>query len=174
VMMHGGFEAHLNRYAATGSEVLNLPLPARVEPETPQMQVADPDAVVRLAERDPLEAASFLLSIATPCRLDAPDWPEELAAALAIEPHLRLGDWARMRGLADATISRGFRKLFDVSPSTYRAQAKGRLAWRKIVSGRESLASVALDSGFCDQAHMTRTLGAVTGETPNYWREQVK
>lgn len=32
-MMHGGFEAHLNRYAATGSGVLNLPLPAWVEPQ---------------------------------------------------------------------------------------------------------------------------------------------
>lgn len=79
-----------------------------------------------------------------------------------------------MHGLADATISRGFRMVFGLSPSTYRVQAKGRLAWRKIVGGCESLASVALDSGFCDQAHMTRTLGAVTGETPNYWREQVK
>lgn len=83
-MMHGGFEAHLNRYAAAASEVLNLPLPAWAEPETPQMQVADPDVVVRLAERDPLEAASFLLATAIPCRPDAPDWPEELAAALAI------------------------------------------------------------------------------------------
>jgi AraC-like DNA-binding protein len=172
--MHRAFEAHLDRYDASGSEVLNVALPAWMEPDRAIMQAADPDTAVRLAERDPREAGAFLLSTMKPAPLHTADWPDELAAALVADPHLRLGEWARMRGLADATVSRGFQKVFGVSPSAYRAQTRGRQAWRLMVNGRESLVSVALDTGFCDQAHMTRTVRAVTGRPPGIWRRQVK
>jgi AraC-like DNA-binding protein len=174
VVVHGAFEAHLNRYDGTGAEVLNLALPAWMEPATPLMQIADPDAAVRLAERDPGEAVAFLLSTMKPLRIPAADWPDDLARALVADPRLRLRDWAHLRGLADATVSRGFQKVFGVSPSAYRAQVRGRLAWRQAVGGSEPLSSVALDCGFCDQAHMTRTIRAVTGQPPGVWRKQVK
>jgi AraC-like DNA-binding protein len=174
VVIHGGFEAHLNRYDRTGAEVLNIPLPALLEPAMPFMRAADPDAAVRLAERDPREALDFLLSTMKPVQAQTTDWPDELATALLADPHLRLRDWAHWRGLALATVSRGFRKVFGVSPSAYRSQARGRLAWTKTVSGSEPLSSVALDCGFCDQAHMTRTVQAITGKPPGVWRRQVK
>jgi AraC-like DNA-binding protein len=174
VVIHGGFEAHLNRYDRTGAEVLSIPLPALMEPAMPLMRAADPDAAVRLAERDPQEALDFLLSTMKPLPAQTTDWPDDLATALLVDPHLRLRDWAHLRGLAVATVSRGFRKVFGVSPSAYRAQARGRLAWNQTVSGSEPLSSVALDWGFCDQAHMTRTVHAITGKPPGVWRKQVK
>jgi AraC-like DNA-binding protein len=174
VLIHGGFEAHLNRYDRTGAEVLSIPLPGLMEPAMPLMRAADPDAAVRLAERDPQEALDFLLFTLKPLPAQATDWPDELALALLVDPHLRLGDWAHLRGLAAATVSRGFRKVFGLSPSAFRAQAKGRLAWRQTVSGSEPLSSVALEGGFCDQAHMTRTVHAITGKPPGLWRKQVK
>jgi AraC-like DNA-binding protein len=174
VVVHGAFEAHLNRYDRAGAEVLNIALPAWTETASPWMETADPDAAVRLAERDPQDAAAFLLSTMKPLRILAADWPDDLATALVADPNLRLREWARMRGLADATVSRGFRKVFGVTPSAYRAQVRGRLAWRHAVCGSEPLSSVALDSGFCDQAHMTRTVHAVTGQPPGTWRKQVK
>jgi AraC-like DNA-binding protein len=174
VVIHGGFEAHLNRYHKKGADVLNILLPPLMEPATPFMRAADPDAAVRLAERDPQEALEFLVSTMKPLPAQATDWPDDLAAALLVDPHLRLQDWARLKGLAIATVSRGFRKVFGVSPSAYRAQARGRLAWNQTVSGSEPLSSVALDWGFCDQAHMTRTVRAVTGKPPGVWRKQVK
>jgi AraC-like DNA-binding protein len=174
VVIHGGFEAHLNRYDRTGAEVLNIPLPALMEPAMPFMRAADPDAAVRLAERDPREALDFLLSTMKPVQAQTTDWPDELATALLADPYLRLRDWAHWRGLALATVSRGFRKVFGVSPSAYRAQARGRLAWTRTVSGSEALSSVALDCGFSDQAHMTRTVQAITGKPPGVWRRQVK
>jgi hypothetical protein len=66
VVMHGAFEAHLNRYHARGSEVLCLALPRHAEPSTAVMRMGDPDRVVRLAERDPREAVRFLVAHAEP------------------------------------------------------------------------------------------------------------
>jgi AraC-like DNA-binding protein len=174
VVMHGGFEAHLNRYDRSRSQVLNIALPTWMEPEHAVMQISDPDTAVRLAERDPREAAAFLFYAMKPRRMRLADWPDELAAALTVDPNMRLQDWARLRGLADATVSRGFRKVFGISPSAYRAQVRGRQAWRRVVEGAHSLASIAFDSGFSDQAHMTRTIRALTGRPPGQWRGQVK
>jgi AraC-like DNA-binding protein len=174
VVLHGAFEAHVNRYDAEGSEVLDLALPSWMEPSTALMQAPDPDTAVRLAERDPKEALAFLLETMKPMNSRPLDWPDELALAIARDPHLRLQDWARKRQLADATISRGFRQVFGVPPSAYRAELKGRLAWRQTASGSEDLSSIAARAGFCDQAHMTHAVRAITGRTPGAWRRDVK
>jgi AraC-like DNA-binding protein len=174
LVLHGAFEAHLNRYEAAGSEVLSLALPPWMNPSATVMQIADPDEAVRMAERDPEEAVAFLLATAKPLPTPIAHWPDELARALALNPNLRLRDWAKEHRLADATVSRGFRQVFGISPSAYRSQLRGTLAWRRALSGSEQLSSVAADSGFCDQAHMTRTVRAITGQTPGAWRRQVK
>jgi len=174
VVMHGAFEAHLNRYDAEGSEVLDLALPSWMEPSTVLMQAPDPDTAVRLAERDPQEALAFLLATMKPLSHRLLDWPDELAHAMAHDPHLRLQDWARERQLADATISRGFRQVFGIAPSAYRIQLKSRLAWRQAAGGCETLSSIAARAGFCDQAHMTHAVRAITGRTPGAWRRHVK
>jgi AraC-like DNA-binding protein len=172
VVVHGAFEAHLNRYESAGAEVLNLVLPYWLEPAAPVMRSADSDFAVRLAENDPLEAINFLLSTATPIRATASDWPDELALAIAHNPLLRLGTWARRYELAEATVSRGFRQVYGLSPSAYRLQIRGRMAWRKALVGRESLSQLSMETGFSDQAHMTRAVGLITGRTPGSWRRQ--
>lgn len=178
VVMHGAYEAHLNRYNATGAEVLNLALPWWFEPHTAVMRLADPDAVVRVADRDPHEATTMVLALMQPVRLDATDcpadWPHELAAALQRDPSLRLSDWARRHSLAEETLSRGFQKVFGVSPSAYRAQQRARRAWRMVIEGRDSLCDIAAQAGFCDQAHMTRAVRAITDKAPGEWRRHVK
>lgn len=178
IVIHGAYEAHLNRYDADGSEVLNLALPWCFESPTPVMRIKDPDAVVRTAERDPQEAATMALSLMQPVRPDgterSPDWPQELAAALRSDPNLRLSDWAYKHYLAEETVSRGFQKVFGISPSAYRAQHRATRAWRMIVAGRDNLSEIAALTGFCDQAHMTRGVRAVTGKAPGEWRRHIK
>jgi AraC-like DNA-binding protein len=110
VVMHGSFEAHLNRYDHSRSEVVIIALPTWMEPDNAVMKISDPDTAVRLAERDPREAAAFLFYAMEPGRMRLADWPDELAAALLADPNLRLQEWARLRGLADATVSRGFQR----------------------------------------------------------------
>lgn len=166
VVLHGGFEAHANRIGPKGAQVLNLPLPDAWEPPAAFMRLADPDALVRLAERDKAAAARLLIDSLIPCPAEPGDWPDRLAGL----PEGRLGEWARAEGLAAATVSRGFRQVFGVSPSRYRAEARARAAWRGALSTRRPLADLALDLGFADQAHMTRAVVALTGAPPGWWR----
>jgi AraC-like DNA-binding protein len=169
-ILHGAFEAHLNRYSSSGADVIDLPLPFWTDPANPVIEVNDPDEVVRVAERDPREAVQLAFSKMTPVDRRTSDWPQQLAEALQLDPYLRLDEWSRMRGLACATVSRGFYKVFGVSPSAFRAQQRARVALRLAVATREPLAQVALSTGFCDQAHMTRAVHALSGRPPGTWR----
>ncbi len=169
VVLHGAFEAHANQIGVRGARVLNLPLPGRLPEHDAFMRVADPDRVARIAERDIREALACLMSQLEPTPAAAGDWRDALAAALRADPGLVLRNWARDAGLAAATVSRGFREAFGVTPVRYRAEARVRQAWRRLGEAR-SLAELALDAGFADQAHMTRGILAMTGRTPGDWR----
>jgi len=138
------------------------------------MRTTDLDFAVRLAEKDTREATDFLLSTAKSVPQHHSDWPDNLALAIAKDPHLRLGRWASEYGLAEATVSRGFQQVYGVTPSAYRLQIRGRMAWQRAVSGVDSLSQLAMDTGFSDQAHMTRAVASITGQTPGAWRTQIK
>jgi AraC-like DNA-binding protein len=173
LLVHRPFEAHRNAFGRRSAEVLNLPLVDH--PHLAALnRIADPDLVARLAERDPVAAAQAAAASAEPVAGEN-DWPDALAAALRGRPELfRIGSWASERGLAPASVSRGFRRLFGTSPERYRAEARARLAWSRIVSSAEPLAAIACETGFADQPHMTRCVHAVTGRPPARWRGPVK
>jgi AraC-like DNA-binding protein len=170
ILLHEAFESHLDRYGPGDSEVLNLGPACFVVPFSVVMQVPDPDSVVRVAERSPQEALKLLLGIMRPSNRAASSWPDQLAETLQRNPHLSLDEWARRHNLSNATVSRGFEKVYGISPSGYRAQSKARLAWRGSVNGSEAFSALALGAGFSDQAHMTRGVRALTGKTPGAWR----
>jgi AraC-like DNA-binding protein len=171
LLVHEPFETHRNLMEGDGAEVLNLPLPAGVKLPA-AARTADPDLLARLCERSPAEAADALA-----CGLSAGpeamgDWPDLLAADCLGGRPFRLSDWARRHGLAPATVSRGFARIYGVSPARYRAEARSRRAWSAIVSGSDPLATIALAAGFSDQAHMTRSIAGLTGRSPGGWRRQ--
>jgi len=167
VAVHEMFSAHMNAVTACGAVVLNLPVEGlyggfgRVE---------DPDAVVRLTERDPAAAAALLCESLTPAAGQMLDWPDALARDLADDPDLRLGDWALARGLAPETLSRGFGRAFGVSPRRFRYEGRARRALRVVIGGAAPLAELALDAGFADQAHMSHAVADLTGAAPGFWR----
>jgi AraC-like DNA-binding protein len=170
VLFHEAFESHLDRYGPVDSEVLNLGPACFVAPRSVVMQVPDPDRIVRLAERSPREASDLLFGLMGPSNCAESSWPDQLAEALQRDPHLALHEWALTHNLSNATVSRGFEKVYGISPSGYRAQSKARLAWRGSVTGSETFSALALGAGFSDQAHMTRGVRALTGKTPGAWR----
>ena len=98
-------ESHLDRCDVRGAEVLVLPLPSRWEGAV-RGRTADPDAVARAAERDPLEAASLLLDRLTPLTSGFGDWPDALASALQADPSLTLAEWADAAGRISAAEPR--------------------------------------------------------------------
>jgi AraC-like DNA-binding protein len=169
VLLHERFETHINRLPISGAVVLNLMLPANVGFSAGLVRFSDPDSIIRLAERDESEAAYVLLSASPAVESRPADWPDELARSMIRNPSLGLAGWCRKNGLASWTVSRGFSQVFGVSPSAFRARVRARQAWQAICQGDDSMASIAIQLGFADQSHMTRSVKQLTGMSPRCW-----
>ena len=170
-IFHQPFEAHLDRFSATGADTVNFEMDGWSDKPMGLARLADPDLIARIAERDPTEARDILVAAAAQACSSVKDWPEELAHSIRQDHNLTLGDWAQTRGLARETLSRGFRLVYEVSPCAFRTQMRARHAWRCIMRSTAALSTIALDTGFADQAHMTRAVGLLTGRTPAQWRD---
>jgi AraC-like DNA-binding protein len=94
------------------------------------------------------------------------DWPDRLAAALASDLDFSIEQWAAEMGLAPPSISRGFRQAYGVSPKRYRLEHRTLRAISNLRTWTGSLADLAAESGFADQAHLTRATVALTGLAP--------
>lgn len=168
VVVHRPFEAHLNRTPHAGALVLNLALPAA---ELAAFgRIDDVDGLVRAAERDPHAATAHLSEGFRPLAVKPQDWPDLLADALAQGDDASLGAWAGRLGLSAEHLSRGFGKVFGITPQRFRWEARARAALRDLTLTAMPLAELAAAHGFADQAHLTRSLRTFSGRTPGAWR----
>ncbi|MEP9370622.1 AraC family transcriptional regulator [Mesorhizobium sp. KR1-2] len=78
---------------------------------------------------------------------------------------LTLADLAQASGLGRFQLLRGFAKATGFTPHAYIVQRRIDLA-RWLIAGGASLADAAVESGFADQAHMTRTFTRRYGVSP--------
>jgi AraC-like DNA-binding protein len=166
VVMHAPFDSHLDRFTPKGAHILSLPAWHSSALKGGFGHINDPDLIVRVAERDLARAAALVLASWREHSLSGMDWPEQLAQTLAANPELYLNEWAREFGLAAATVSRGFKQVFGITPSRFRAHSRAKLAWAMIAASDAPLCRIAADLGFSDQSHMTRHLRSLTGKTP--------
>lgn len=166
VVIHVPHEAHQDHFGRGGATVLNIPL--NIRPGMGHMTglVSDPDAIARLSERDVAGAAALLKETIQPLDVRLADWPDTLAVALASKLNFSIEDWAADMGLAPPSISRGFRQVYGVSPKRYRMEQRTLRAISQLRTWTGSLAVLAAESGFADQAHLTRAVVALTGLTP--------
>lgn len=167
VLLHAPHEWHLDRVGRNGAEVLVLPLPEAWTGAS-HARVEDPGALARLAESDMPEAAAQLLAQLQPMVADdLPDWPEQLASALLLDPALSIAGWARRHQLHPGSVSRGFRQVFEISPKAFRLHARTHLAMRLRREGARTASAIAHECGFADQAHLCRSIATVTGSSRN-------
>jgi len=182
-------DCHVNYMArARGATILRLPWPDSDELGG-VYPLDDVDAIARAAERDVEQAAAMTLEQYRRSRARATpgDLPDLLAADLAAASVASstmtsdraasvasLADWARRIGVARETASRAFSLAFGVSARRFRAELHAREAWLRIVRTRDPLADIAVSTGFADQAHMTRSVGNMTGASPARWRRDVR
>jgi AraC-like DNA-binding protein len=164
VLLHAQFDAHRDAFLRGGATVLNLPLAPHAT--SGFGRISDADALVRLAERDPWEASRHALDEIAMRTAPLSDWPDLLAAALREDPDLSISAWAAHMGLAPASVSRGFAKAYGISPKRFRFEVRARHGARRLRSWQGSLASLAAELGFADQAHMSRAIAAMTGQPP--------
>lgn len=79
-------------------------------------------------------------------------------------------DLAQLLSCSPHHLSRVFREQTGLTFSEYRRALRLAQAVERILDGERSLAQVAIDSGFADHAHLTRTLRRLYQLTPSQLR----
>ncbi|WP_243726849.1 helix-turn-helix domain-containing protein [Actinocrispum wychmicini] len=82
----------------------------------------------------------------------------------------RLSSLATQLGVSPYRLSRAFPRVLGVSLTRYRNRVRVARALDRLEAGEPSLASLAADLGFADQAHLTRTVRDHLGQTPTVLR----
>lgn len=175
VLVQPTLDSHADAMLSAGVRLLRLPW-RREAGFGGVYRVPGLDLIVRVADRDVREAAG-LLAEAVDRTAPRPgviaDCADLLAQALRDRPGLSIGGWARAHGLVRETVSRRFLRAYGVTPSRFRAELRGREAWLRATGSRQPLACIAAELGFADQAHMTRAIGRMTGDSPAAWRRRL-
>jgi len=88
-----------------------------------------------------------------------------------IDAEVRVETLASMAGLSSAYFSRAFRDSTGLPPHRWMMKARVDKASALLLSDRtRAIADIALEVGFCDQAHFTRVFNAHVGAPPRAWR----
>jgi AraC family transcriptional regulator len=72
--------------------------------------------------------------------------------------------------LSRSYFSRAFKTSTGLAPHQWLLHARIAKAKQLMLEGGRPLAQIAIDVGFADQAHFTRTFGRAVGESPGSWR----
>jgi AraC-like DNA-binding protein len=173
VLIHPALDCHENQMVSAGVKLIRLDW-ADTSGVGGLYHVDDVDALASTAEKDVIEAAHLLEHVLRQRCVPSPgqknDWPDLLLTDLARNGSTEIGVWAEVNGLARETVSRGFAAAYGISPSILRAELRARSAWLRITRGTECLCRIAAETGFADQAHMTRWIHRITGAPPSAWR----
>ena len=85
---------------------------------------------------------------------------------------ITVADLAAAAGCSASTLDRRMHKVFSLSPQQFVLRTRIDHAAALLTRGKLSIAEVATESGFYDQAVFTRTFGRLTGETPLQFRRR--
>ncbi len=170
---------HQDSWGSDGVLIFTLRLWASQEQWEPGWTAACPPrdlpGLIRIfaQEADPgrrEEAAADLLVATLP--LDGverapPAWLERARAAIHDAPeHISIAAAASEGGVDPTHLSRMFRRFYAMPPSIYRRRVLLGRAACALARSHLPLARVAAETGFYDQAHLTRVMRSETGLTP--------
>jgi AraC family transcriptional regulator len=83
---------------------------------------------------------------------------------------IRVLELANLLGLSASHFCRAFKCTFGASPRAYVLRRRIDVAQGLMLTTSDSLSSIALGCGMCDQQHFTRSFRRIVGETPSMWR----
>lgn len=173
VLIHPALDCHGNQMVCAGVKLIRLDWHDRTG-HGGLYRLDQVDAFARTAEKDVNEARLLLEEALRKRYSSSPsqkhDWPDLLAEALAQDASLEIGAWAKANGLARETVSRGFTAAYGIAPVVFRAELRARAAWLRVTRCPDGLCAIAAETGFADQAHMTRWVHRITGAPPAAWR----
>jgi AraC family transcriptional regulator len=182
----------------TPSELAGAPDPQDSAPEALRCAVADLlYAASRIFQETPQDAREYLLHAAallrlgpsstiagtdgydaTPAAVRAPrgglaPWQVRKLTTY-VEMHLDseivTADLAALAQLSTFHFCRAFRESFNESPHTYVMRRRVERAQGLMLHSDVSLAQIAIDCGFADQAHFNKSFRRILGESPGAWR----
>ncbi len=175
VLVHPMLDCHANQMVSAGVKLIRLYW-SDTNGVGGLYRLDEVDALASVAEKD-LGDATLLLQSALGTGWPFPpgkrnDWPDLLAVALTQDASIKISTWAEANGLARETVSRGFAAAYGIVPTVFRAELRARAAWLRVTQGSDSLCAIAAETGFADQAHMTRWIHRITGAPPGAWRRE--
>jgi AraC-like DNA-binding protein len=95
---------------------------------------------------------------------------EDARELLSCEPDLALPDLAALLGTSPWWLSRVFHQVTGVTLHRYRIRLRVSAAMDRLADGVDSLAGLAAELGFADQAHLSRVVRRCTGLPPGRLR----
>jgi AraC-like DNA-binding protein len=84
--------------------------------------------------------------------------------------NLSLGEVAAAAGISADHLARSFRRCHGCTVGEYVRRLRVEFACRRLASAEQPLVEVALDAGFSDQSHFTKTFKRLMGVTPAAFR----
>jgi AraC-like DNA-binding protein len=128
----------------------------------------------------PLAAEGLVLELLAECsrsRVEAPDahpprWLDRARELLRdrFAEALTLGEVAASAGVSADHLARSFRRFQGCTVGEYVRRLRVEFACRRLATTELPLAQVALEAGFADQSHLTKTFKRYTGVTPKAFR----
>jgi AraC-like DNA-binding protein len=79
---------------------------------------------------------------------------------------ITLHDLALIAELSDCHFARAFKQSMGMPPHRYLTHRRIERAIESILETDRPLAQIALEAGFCDQSHFSRSIARATGKTP--------
>jgi AraC family transcriptional regulator len=83
---------------------------------------------------------------------------------------IRLSELASLTGLSASQFGRAFKVSTGTTPHKWHLAARIEYAKLLLADRSKRLVDIALDAGFSEQSHFTRTFTAANGLSPNAWR----
>ena len=113
------------------------------------------------------EVLARLREVADDSRLTPPAWLTRVREEIDdVGAGVRVRDVAARAGVHPVYLARQFRRFFGTSVVAYLQRARVRQAAELLASSSLPLSAVALEAGFADQSHLSRSFRAGTGLTP--------
>jgi AraC-like DNA-binding protein len=85
---------------------------------------------------------------------------------------IKIEDLARVAHLSPSQFERRFRKVFHITPTRHILNVRIRSACHLLTSTNDTLAAIALDAGFYDHSHFTRSFKSLIGLSPSTYRKE--
>jgi len=91
-----------------------------------------------------------------------------------ITQDISLDEMAKLAGLSQSQFARSFKVSVGMPPYKWFLDARIKRAQELLLRGKESIALIAIQTGFADQSHFTKTFRRATGATPKDWQRSHK